>query len=347
MSTIQDVARLAGVSVSTVSNVLNGREARMRPETLALVKNAIAELAFRPNQSARMLKTGHMQMIVLMVPSIANPFFGVMARWVEAAALEQGYGLLLCNTYRDAQRERDYAESFMAQGVRGVILGSALQAHEHLVPLVDRGLAIVSLDRVSSTDGLLRDFVSVDNHMAAVLAAEHLIACGHKHITFVGAPATSVNRIARVEGARDACARASVPLEVFVGAPQANYNENEMIDLGRFCAETLIRTNCRSTAFIGVNDMLAIGLLAGMRQNGRVVPNDVSVVGIDGLFLGEYVSPPLTTVRQPLREIAEAAVGFVLSRIKDPRIAARERIFAPELVARESAGPPPTALSST
>ena len=278
-------------------------------------------------------------MIVLMVPSIANPFFGILARWVEAAALERGYGLLLCNTYRDSQRERDYAESFMAQGVRGVILASALQMHEHLMPLVDQGLAIVSLDRASTTDGVLRDYVSVDNHAAAVLAAEHLIEQGHQHITFVGAPATSMNRVARVEGARDACSRAGITMEVFVGAPQANYNENEMVELGRFCADTLVRTNCRSTAFIGVNDMLAIGLLAGMRQRGRNVPSDVSVVGIDGLSLGEYVSPPLTTVRQPLQEIAEAAVNFVLSRIKDPGLEAREKIFAPELVVRESTGP--------
>lgn len=339
MSTIQDVAALAGVSVSTVSNVLNKREGRMRPETLARVHQAIAELGFRPNQSARMLKTGRMPMIGLMVPSIANPYFGLLARWVENAALAQGFGLLLCNTYRDPQRERDYAEAFLAQGIKGAILGSALHEEEHLKPLVANGLAVVSLDRGLAADGLARDFVSVDNHRTGELAVEHLAGLGHRHITFVSAAKQSLNRVARQAGARAAAERLGVELAVWLGDAQANYDEGEMSEVGRIAASALTCSRSPSTAFIGVNDMLAIGLLAGLQQSGLRVPEQVSVVGIDGIYLGGYLSPALCTVRQPMQEIAERAVDQVLGRMNEPTLAPRESIFQPELVARPSAGP--------
>ena len=340
MYTIQDVAARAGVSVSTVSNVLNGREARMRAETLARVRQAIADLGFRPNPSARMLKTGHMPMIALMVPTVANPYFGVLARWVEACALERGYGLLLCNTYRNPVHEREYAQALMAQGVRGVILGSALTTLEHLVPLVEQGLPAVSLDRSSADDGLRRDFVSVDNHLAAAMAIDHLLALGHRHIGFVSAPVPSVNRLARQAGAQSACDRAGATLHVYTGASNDEYSESEMAELGFQASHAVLRElHPQCTALVGVNDMVAIGLLAGIRRANFEVPAAISVVGIDGIFLGEYVSPALTTVAQPMQTMAAAAVDHVLARLKEPGLPPQSSIFPPQLIVRESTGP--------
>ena len=341
MNTIQDVAALAGVSVSTVSNVLNGREARMRAETLARVHQAIADLGFRPNQSARMLKTGLMPTIGLMVPSIANPFFGELARWIEAAALAKGYGLLLCNTHRDSEREREYAETLMAQGVKAVIQTSALAAHDHLIPLVARGLAAVSLDRALTADGLNRDFVSVDNRRAGFMAAEHLLALGHRHIIFVGAALQSMNRVARHLGALEACQQAGVQLDRHLGNTGPDYHESEMAELGRLAAHQLHDAKSTATAFIGLNDMVAIGLLAGLKQCGLNVPNDVSVIGIDGISLGAYVSPPLSSVSQPLEAIANAAIEHVLTRVKQPDLPPQESIFPPTLLLRSSTGQAP------
>ncbi len=311
----------------------------MRPATLARVKAAIAELKFRPNQSARMLKIGHLPMIGLMVPTVANPFFGVLARWIESAALAQGYGVLLCNTYRNPEREREYAEAFMAQGVRGVILGAALMAQEHLEPLIGQGLAAVSLDRDSVSDGLLRDSVSVDNARAGSMAVEHLVGLGHRAITFVNAPFKSVNRIARQDGVMAACARAGVAFDVFVGSTETDYSENEMTELGYSAAVALQGKRKSSTALIGVNDLVSIGLLAGLRKAGVDVPAQKSVIGIDGLFLGNYVSPPLTTVAQPMKAIADAAVEHLLNRMAKPDLEPRQVIFSPELLVRASTGP--------
>lgn len=336
IATIEDVARHAGVSISTVSNVLNGRESRMRASTLERVRAAIAELDFRPNQSARRLKTGHMPMIGLLVPSIANPFFGTLARWVEEAAIQRGYGVLLCNTQRSAEREQEYAQAFMAQGVRGVILGSALQAQEHLAPLIKGGLAAVSFDRTAQHAPLTLDYVSLDNHRAGAIAAKHLLALGHRDLAYVSAQLRSVNRVARLDGAREACTQAGAHLQVHISSVAAAQAETEMAEVGRAAAHALTAQGCSATGFIAMNDMVAIGLLAGLRQCGRHVPEDVSVVGIDDLFLGEYISPALSTVRQPMQAMATAAVERVLARMKDKDEPPHELVFVPELVERES-----------
>lgn len=334
--TIEDVARRAAVSISTVSNVLNGRQNRMRVETLERVQQAISDLGFRPNQLARRLKTGHMATIGLLVPSIANPFFGAMARWVEEAAIERGYGVVLCNTRRSAEREQAYAQTLLTQGVKGIILGSALQAQEHLAPLIRQGMAVVSFDRTALQEPLTMDYVSLDNFRAGAMAAEHLIALGHRHIVYVSAPLRAVSRTARLEGARDVCAMNNVVFETHIRDVTPGQTEMEMAELGRTSGIAL-HTNCtQATGFIAMNDMLAIGLLAGLRQCRLRVPEDVSVMGIDDMFLGTYLSPALTTVRQPMQAIAIAAVERVLTRLKDNSEPAHELVFMPELVIRES-----------
>jgi DNA-binding LacI/PurR family transcriptional regulator len=336
VATIEDVARHAGVSISTVSNVLNGRQSRMRAETLERVQQAIAELHFQPNQSARRLKTGHMAMIGLLVPSIANPFFGELARWVEEAANAQGYGVLLCNTQRSAEREQAYAQAFLAQGVQGVILGSALQAQEHLAPLIQRGLAVVSFDRTAQHAPLTMDYVSLDNARAGAIAAEHLIVLGHRDIVYVSAPLRSVNRSARLEGAKAACEAKNVRFESHIRDVTPGQTEMEMAELGRAAALALHATRTTATGFIAMNDMLAIGLLSGLRQCEYAVPQQMSVMGIDDMFLDTYLSPALSTVRQPMREMATAAVERVLARMKQRDEPAHELVFMPELVVRES-----------
>jgi DNA-binding LacI/PurR family transcriptional regulator len=335
-ATIEDVARRAAVSISTVSNVLNGRHARMRAQTLERVQQAMVELEFRPNQLARRLKTGHIAMIGLLVPSIANPFFGALARWAEEAAIKNGYGVMLCNTQRSAEREQAYAKALMSQGVKGVILGSSLQAQEHLAPLISKGLAVVSFDRTAQFAPLTMDYVSLDNLQAGAMAAEHLISLGHREIVYVSAPLRSVSRIARLEGARDACALHKVKFTSHVRDVTPGQTEMEMAELGRAAGLALHAEGAQATGYIAMNDMLAIGLLAGLRQCKRRVPEEVSVIGIDDIFLGTYLSPGLTTVRQPMQEMANAAVERVLARLKNNDEPAHELVFKPELVVRES-----------
>lgn len=338
--TIEDVARSARVSISTVSNVLNGREARMRADTLERVRRVIAELDFRPNQAARRLKIGHLPMIGLLVPSIANPFFGELARWVEAAAIARGYGVLLCNTQRDPEREQEYAQAFMAQGVQGVILGSSLQAQEHLVPLIRRGLAAISFDRTAQRADPAMDYVSLDNRAAGAMAAEHLISLGHRRIAYLSAPLRSVNRKARMDGVRTTCDLHGASLELRISDVATGQADMEMAALGRAAALEMQAQGSRATGCVAMNDMLAIGAISGLRQAGKRIPEEVSIIGIDDLFLGQFMSPSLTTVRQPMQEMATAAVERLLARMNHIDDEAHELVFAPSLVIRESTGSP-------
>lgn len=341
--TIQSVARLAQVSVSTVSNVLNGRESRMRPETLARVKKAIHDLGFQPNQAALRLKTGRVQMIGLLVPSIANPFFGILARGIEEAAAAHGYGVLLCNTSADPERERSYAQAIMAQGVRGVIVGSALQAQEHLQALIERGLAVVNFDRIAAHLDLHIDIVSLDNRRAGAMAAEHLLSLGHRRIIFVSAPLRSVNRQARLNGAREVCERAGVSFENHIAKIPTLPTAGPISELGFNAACTLHEQHCDATGYIAMNDMLGIGVMAGLRHCGYRIPDDVSVIGIDDLFLCRFVSPAMTSVRQPLELMATAAVERLIVRMKNHEEEPHQMIFDPELVVRASTAAPPPA----
>ena len=347
MSTIADVAREAGVSVSTISNVLNGRTDRMRGETLQRVQATIAALDFRPNRAAQQLKTGQTPMLGLLVPSIANPMYGYIAREIETAAQERyGHRVVLGNTYRNKDKETGFFEDLLAHGVRGVIVISSLVDERHFESAVQRGLVMVSYDR-RATPGAASaiDHVSVDNFEAAQLATEHLIAQGHQRLAFVTAAGQTMSRSEKMKGFFAAAEAAGLreSARVIDGSTSAGYGDSEMADVGRLLAARIAKERKRPTGVVAVNDLLAYGLLAGFRDAGLAVPADVSVVGMDGLFLSSLTSPGLTTVRLPVPEMAQTIVERVIGRLADPAIAPAEFLFKPTLVQRESVAAPPQA----
>lgn len=352
MRTIQDVARHAGVSISTISNVLNGRTERMRGETLQRVQAAIAALNYRPNRAARQLKTGQTAMLGLLVPSIANPMYGYIAREIETAAQElYGHRVLLGNTYRNKAKETGFFDDLLAHGVRGVIVISSLVDEHHFESAVARGLVMVSYDR-RATPGAASaiDHLSVDNFKAGKLAAEHLIAQGHQRIAFATAAGQTMSRSEKIKGFFHAAEQAGLKRQTSVieGETDSEYGDSEMPDVGRKLAARMAADPKRPTGIVAVNDLMAFGLLAGFREAGLSVPGDVSVVGIDGLFLSPFFNPGLTTVRVPVPEMARTIVQRVIGRLADPSIAPAEFLFEPDLVQRESvAAPKPTKPSTS
>jgi DNA-binding LacI/PurR family transcriptional regulator len=347
MSTIADVARQAGVSVSTISNVLNGRVERMSRETLERVQAAIAALDYRPNRAARQLKTGQTPMLGLLVPSIANPMYGYIAREVETSAQERfGHRVVLGNTYRNQAKETGFFNDLLAHGVRGVIVISSLIDEQHFEQAVQRGLVMVSYDR-RATPGATSaiDHVSVDNHEAARLAAAHLIERGHRELAFVTASGVTMSRSEKIRGFRAAAEAVGLGAHARVidGSTSSEYGDSEMADVGRRLAARIAAERPRPTGLVAVNDMLAYGLLAGLRDAGLSVPGDVSVIGMDGLFLSALMSPALTTVRLPVPAMARTIVERVIGRMADPGLAPGEFLFAPELELRDSVAAPPAA----
>ena len=347
--TIHQVAAEAGVSPSTVSNVLNGRSDRMLPQTRERVEQAIARLGYRPNGPARQLRTGRSQVVGLVVPSVANPFWGTFARHLEAAALQAGYRVLLCNSERDPERERDYLEELWADGIRGVVLCSSLPSLQHVLPLVERGLAMVAFDRTAQAgDPPSLVNISVDNAVGAELATRHLLQLGHRRLAFVSGSLRSVNRRARLSGFEAALEEFGLTADdalVWSGGPEDQYGDLDFPHLGRTAARELLTSGRPPTAIVAVNDMCALGISAGARDAGLQVGVDVSVVGFDDIVLADLATPPLTTIRQPLPAMADAAFAHLQAGV-EPAAAngstGSSLLMRPELIVRGSTGPPPT-----
>ncbi|MGJ7510217.1 LacI family DNA-binding transcriptional regulator [Variovorax sp. GT1P44] len=346
MTTIQDVARHAGVSVSTVSNVLNGRADRMRAETLARVEVAIETLGFRPNKLAQQLKTGQTPLIGLLVPSMTNPMYGFIAREIENVAQEQyGYRLLIGSTYRDREKESAFFDDLMSQGVRRVIVISSLADERHFELAVKSGMAVVSYDR-GATPGKRSavDHVMPDNFEAARMATQHLIDKGHRQLAFVTVAGMTMSRSAKIDGFHAAASAAGLQrqAQVIDGGPLNEYGDAVIAEVGRATALKIAGSTRRPTGIVALNDLMALGLMAGLREAGLAVPADVSLVGIDGHFLSTLSNPMLTTVELPVRQMARAMVQRVMRGSPDDSDDERTLVFAPtQLAERESVAPAP------
>ena len=312
----------------------------MTGDTLARVQAAIAALNYRPNASARHLKIGNTPLLGLLVPSIANPMYGSIAREVETYAQERfGYRVMIGNTYRDKTKEAAFFGDLMAHGIRGVIIISSLVDEQHFEAAGKRGMVIVSYDRRATPDAHSAiDHVSVDNFEAARLATSHLIEMGHQSIAFATASGMTMSRCDKIDGffaaANNAGLRGSA--QVLDGGPMDEYGDSVMSEVGRFLATRIATDACRPTGIVAVNDLMALGLMAGLRDAGLTVPNDVSVVGMDGLFLSALSNPALTTVQLPITDMARAMVDRLMLRLAHDDTAVTEMVFPPKLIKRES-----------
>ncbi len=292
--TIQDVATLAGTSTSTVSNLLNGRIEKMRPETRERIERAMIQLGYRANEVARHLKTGQAPIIGLVIPSVANPFWGAFVQHVEEAALRHDYQVLLGNGGRDPAREQRYAESLWAHGVRGVIFGSSPLSLDHILRLVERGLRVVVFDRrLRESDNVSRsgiDSISIDNVDGGYQATKHLLDLGHRRIGFISGPLHTSSRLERLEGYRNALIDAGIKHDralVWAESASGSSGDVEGAEIGRAGARELLSRANPPTGLVTINDMYALGAYAGARDLGLRVPDDVSVIGFDDIAMAD------------------------------------------------------------
>jgi DNA-binding LacI/PurR family transcriptional regulator len=339
---IQDVARLAGVSTTSISNFLNNRMEQMRPDTQRKIQQAIAQLGYRPNNAARQLKTGVASMVGLLVPSLANQFFGSLACAVETAAARHQCHVMTFSTFRDPDRERAVMADLLAYGAQGIITGSALNDTDHLVAMTAR-CPVVAFDIKRSDESHERiTTISVDNVAATAMAVEHLVALGHRSVALVTPPPYTLNRQDRIKGFQQAAAQAGISGELVIvdatEAPSDPHGDTQLFELGRSAAARLVAAPSKPTAAIAINDMMAIGVGVGLKQLGLRLPQDFSLIGIDDIFFSAAHDPALTTLRQPIQAMADAAVARILS----PGSAATGgELFAPELIVRASTSAPP------
>jgi DNA-binding LacI/PurR family transcriptional regulator len=236
-------------------------------------------------------------------------------------------------------QEGRFLDDLLSHGIHGAILTSSFGRERNYAALVERGMAMVSLDRMPAEEQVLPiDYVSIDNFHAGRVATQHLLDHGHRSIAFATAPGGASDRLERQQGylaaMRDAgLADATLVIEQSINAPAS---DADMAEVGRHIAAQIAKRDQRPTAVVAVSDMVAIGLVTGFQADRMRIPSDISIVGIDDLYLDALMFPAITSVRQPLAEIAEALVSHLLRRLRDPRLPPSEKILKPELVNRSS-----------
>ena len=333
MATIRDVARLAGVSAGTVSNVLN-RPSYVSADTRAKVMSAIEELEFIPDQSSRQFRPGRTRTIGIVAANLHHPFFVDVALGAEQLSRELGLGVVICNSAYDAVRESQNLDLLVQQKVQGIIISPVDENSSRLDMLRDRGVPMVFVDRVGDDRNCWS--VVVDDRTGGGLGAQHLVASGHRRIAFLGHPERSPKVRQRYLGAREVINRApgDITLELLAA-------ESWTVDAGR-AAGALIAARPRDkrpSAVLCANDMLALGLTQAVIHAGLRVPEDLAIVGYDDLEWAELGPVPLTTVAQPRSELGRTAVEMIVQLIENPRRGPRANhvTLQPELVVRESA----------
>ena len=328
---VKDVAAAAGVSLGTVSNVMN------RPEMVSVgtrerVERAMLQLGFVRNESARQLRAGTSRTLAYVMLDGTNPFFHDVAQGIELAADEADLSLFICNSNSRPEREEVHLDRLMQQRVQGILITPVNPDSAVLDEVSRRHIPVVVVDRTRSS----RDFcsVAVDDVFGGRLAVEHLIEKGHTRVAFIGGPDTIGQVRERLEGARQIWAEAGLPEEDLVNLPTVALTVAE----GRSAGERLagLPDRRRPTAAFCANDLLALGLLQQTIGSGRRVPDDLAIVGFDDIDFAAAAAVPLTSVRQPRQELGRAAAQLVLDEATNPRHEHQQATFIPELVARAS-----------
>ncbi|CAH2914072.1 MAG: Transcriptional regulator KPN_00542, LacI family [uncultured Paraburkholderia sp.] len=329
---IAGVARQAGVSVATVSRVLNAHE-NVRPATRDKVLAAIDASGYRVNELARNLRTAESRLLLTMVPDFGNPFYAEIVRGIDSVARQHGYFMLLCDTGADAGRERSYFDLLRRRRADGAICLDPATIQQALGE-ASSALPWVACCEFDPSMGV--PYVGIDNYRAAGDAVRHLLARGHRRITLINSDIDYLYARQRQQGYLDALTEAGItPLDGW----RMNLNSLDY-EAGTSAAAVLMQTthaqNAAPTAIFAVSDTLATGVLHGLRSIGKRVPDDVAVVGFDDISIASQVDPPLTTIAQPMRELGETAARLLLQRLANPLANVPGVLLPHRLVIRES-----------
>ena len=330
MASLREVAQRAGVSVATASRVANG-DVRVRPQTRERVERAMRDLLYVPR--GRETATG---LIGILVPELSNPIFPALAQAIEMRATPEGFASILCDTMSAAFREVDYVHMLVDRGVAGMIFISCemtnLQGeHGHYARLMEEGARIVFVN--GTLNGYDVPSVGVDERAAGELATRHLIELGHRRIGFVAGPEHYLPTRQKAAGREVALREAGLDPDDLVACGAFD------VAGGRSALSELLDRSDPPTAVICSSDVMAIGALHAAVERGLSVPGDLSVVGFDGIA-SEWTQPPLTTIAQPISEIADTAVDALRRLIDEPARPVPHFVFRPQLRLRGSTGAP-------
>lgn len=331
MLTIRDVARLAGVSVATVSRVLNN-STQVSPDTRDSVMKAVAQLGYRPNANAQALATQVSDTIGVVVMDVSDAFFGALVKAVDMVAQQHQKNVLIGNSYHEAEKERNAIEVLIRQRCNALIVHSKALSDEELAAFMEQVPGMVLINR--TVPGYLHRCVGLDNISGAVMATRMLLNNGHQRIGYLASSHRIEDNELRYEGWQRALQeRGIVPLDSWLasGSPDMQGGEAAMVEL--------LGRNPGLTAVFAYNDSMAAGALTALKDNGVAVPQQFSLIGFDDIPIARYTDPQLTTVRYPVASMAKLATELALQGAAGKLDISATHCFMPTLVRRHSVTP--------
>lgn len=327
--TMHDVAQAAGVSLMTVSRVVNDKD-DVSQATRERVMEVVRELNFRPSSIARGLATQRTGTIGLVVPDISNPFFASLVRNAEEEAYAQGYSVFLGNTNEDPQREITVLQSLEDNQVDGLILCSSRLEDDSLFEILTRfPTAVLAFRKRKSTS---YGAITLDDVGGSEVAIQHLLNSGHRNIGLISGPAISLSAVGRYQGYKKALDAAGITIN-----QDWIRHCHPIVEVGQEAAGDLLRKNPEITALFCHNDLIAVGALQACADLGLRVPEDIAIIGYDDIRLAGLVTPGLTTLHIPRAEIGTRAMQMLINQITDESIEPEEINLQPQLVVRGSA----------
>jgi DNA-binding LacI/PurR family transcriptional regulator len=327
--TLADVARHAGVSISTVSRVVR-HHADVSDESREAVQESIRELHYRPSTIARALVSGMSNTLALLVSDISNPFYPQLARAIERSAAHRGYALLICNTEDSVAESRRHLERLIAHGVDGIIHASVGKDEETIRDLVADRTPVVFVNRRPKREDA--HYAVADNDDAARQLTRHLLSLGHRRVGFIAGPDYAANAVERLEG--------------WMSEMRMNAGAEPLVSEGGFGARhgqeamhLWLDSGAAPTAVVGVNDTVAVGAMDAILAAGMTVPEDISVAGFDDIELASSQILDLTSVAYDTEGLAERSVQMVIRAIRTPGTEPMQETSPVRLRVRGSTGP--------
>ncbi len=331
MATMKDVARLAGVSTSTVSHVINNN--RFVSEAVReKITSAIAELNYAPSALARSLKLNQTRTIGMLLTASSNPFYSEVVRGVERSCYERGYSLILCNTEGDENRMNRSLETLLQKRVDGLLI-MCTESHLPSADILNRYPSIPSVMMDWAPFEGSSDIIQDNSLLGGEMATRFLISRGYRRIACIAGPQDKTPARLRLEGFQRAMKSAGLPVP-----PSCVVSGDFEFEGGFNAMNQLLSLSPLPEAVFTCNDAMAVGGYHALFQAGLSVPQDIAVIGYDDIELARYMTPPLTTIHQPKDELGELAIDTLLHRLGEPGDSQQLLILTPELVERGSVG---------
>lgn len=337
---IQDIARAAGVSHSTVSRALHDNPL-ISPEVRQRIQLLAQDMGYTPNAVAQSLKGKRTNTVGLVVTSIADPFVGRVVRGIEEVAQAARVSVFLSVSYNDPERELAVIETFHRRRVDGVISATAQISGPYIQRLTQIKIPIVLISQQAEWGGVALHSVDVDDAAGARQAVDHLLALGHRTVGYLGMGNRLQSNRNRLQGYREALASAGIEADdtwIRVAPPDRRLHSDDVADAQALLPQLL---QAGVTAVVCYNDLAAIGALLACRELGLAVPAQLSIIGFDDIEMAQYVTPPLTTVHQPKLRLGELAMQMLLDLLEGRPV--QNHTLATDLVPRASTGPAPVA----